>query len=347
LNKWSKVLAPLAIGTTLFGGAGTIWWNGITSAVSSDPSAQSVQFQVKQGASSQSIGKALEAQGLIKSQFGWKLWTTFFAKGTVKTGTYSLAPNQPLSEVADRLLNAKVTLASFTIKEGWNIKQMAEYFEREKGWFKADEFITATKKIPKDRFTWLPDGLPHLEGFLFPETYKISTDSTTVDGVISQMLKQFEQVALPEYMKDTNPNKFGLLKWVSLSSIVEKEAVIPAERPLIAGVFTTRLAKNMRLESDPTVEYGLGIKQTADKPLTFAQVKLPNPYNTYMNAGITPGPISSPGIGSLKAVLAPDPTEKLFFVAKYDGTHVFSKTLNEHVAATNAIRQQRNNSKPK
>ena len=101
----------------------------------------------------------------------------------------------------------------------------------------------------------------------------------------------------------------------------------------------------MRLESDPTVEYGLGIKQSADRPLTFAEVKRPNPYNTYMNAGIPPGPIASPGIGSLKAVLHPDNTDLLFFVAKYDGTHVFSKTLSEHVNATNSIRQQRQSSK--
>jgi UPF0755 protein len=101
----------------------------------------------------------------------------------------------------------------------------------------------------------------------------------------------------------------------------------------------------MRLESDPTVEYGLGIKQTADRPLTFAEVKRPNPYNTYLNAGIPPGPIASPGIGSLKAVLNPDSTDLLFFVAKYDGTHIFSRTLSEHVAATQAIRQQRQSSK--
>jgi UPF0755 protein len=192
-----------------------------------------------------------------------------------------------------------------------------------------------------NKFPWLPAGITHLEGFLFPETYKVPKETITPKGVVTQMLKQFQQIALPEYQKAAS-QKLSLLQWVSLSSVVEKEAVKAIERPRIAGVFTTRLAKNMRLESDPTVEYGLGIKQTADKPLTFAEVKRPNPYNTYMNAGIPPGPIASPGIGSLKAVLAPDSTDLLFFVARYDGTHVFSKTLKEHVAATNSIRQQRN-----
>ncbi len=343
--KWLFLGAPIGLLAVLAGG-GMLWWNGITAAPVSDANAKSIQIQVKPGTSGQAIGKELEAKGVIKSQLAWKLWTGWQAKqgkGSPQSGTYELFPNKPLPVVAAQLLEGKVVQSGFTIREGWNIKQMAEYFEKE-GLFQGAEFIAATKEIPKDQFPWLPEGIPHLEGFLFPETYQVPKETITPKGVVTQMLKQFEQVALPEYKKAAG-QKLSLLQWVSLSSIVEKEAVIPIERPLIAGVFTTRLAKNMRLESDPTVEYGLGIKQTADKPLTFAQVGQPNPYNTYKNAGIPPGPIASPGIGSLKAVLNPDSTDLLFFVAKYDGTHVFSKTLTEHVKATNLIRQQRNANK--
>jgi UPF0755 protein len=342
--KWLLISAPIALLTLLTGGIGSFWWNGITAPPSSDPKAKGIEIQVKPGTSGQAIGKELEAKGIIKSQTAWKLWTSWQAKqgkGAPQTGNYELFPNQPLPAVATQLLEGKVVQSGFTIREGWNIKQMGDSFEKQ-GLFKAADFIAATKEIPKDKFPWLPDGLPHLEGFLFPETYKVPKETITPKGVVTQMLKQFEQVALPEYKKAAATQKLSLLQWVSLSSVVEKEAVVPIERPRIAGVFTTRLAKNMRLESDPTVEYGLGIKQTADRPLTFAEVKRPNPYNTYMNAGIPPGPISSPGIGSLKAVLAPDTTDLLFFVAKYDGTHVFSKTLKEHINATNSIRQQRN-----
>jgi UPF0755 protein len=342
--KWLLFSAPIALLTLLTGGIGSFWWNGITAPPSSDPKAKGIEIQVKPGTSGQAIGKELEAKGIIKSQTAWKLWTSWQAKqgkGAPQTGNYELFPNQPLPVVAAQLLEGKVVQSGFTIREGWNIKQMGDSFEKQ-GLFKAADFIAATKEIPKDKFPWLPDGLPHLEGFLFPETYKVPKETITPKGVVTQMLKQFEQIALPEYKKAAATQKLSLLQWVSLSSVVEKEAVVPIERPRIAGVFTTRLAKNMRLESDPTVEYGLGIKQTADRPLTFAEVKRPNPYNTYMNAGIPPGPIASPGIGSLKAVLAPDTTDLLFFVAKYDGTHVFSKTLKEHVNATNSIRQQRN-----
>jgi UPF0755 protein len=341
--KWLLISAPIVLLTALAGGIGTSWWNGITAPPSTDPNVKSIQIQVKPGTTAQAIGQELEAKGVIKSQLAWKLWTSWQAKqgkGSPQTGTYELSPNQPLPKVAAQISEGKVVQSGFTIREGWNIKQMGDYFEKQ-GLFKAADFIAATKEIPKDKFPWLPDGIPHLEGFLFPETYKVPTDTITPKGVVTQMLKQFEQIALPEYQKAAATQKLSLLQWVSLSSVVEKEAVIPIERPRIAGVFTTRLTKNMRLESDPTVEYGLGIKQTADRPLTFAEVKRPNPYNTYTNAGIPPGPIASPGIGSLKAVLNPDSTDLLFFVAKYDGTHVFSKTLSEHVAATQSIRQQR------
>jgi UPF0755 protein len=341
--KWLQISAPMALLTVLSSGIGAVWWSGITAPASTDSSAKSISVQIKPGMSVQAIGKELETKGIIKSQTAWKLWTGWQAKqgkGTPQTGNYELSPNQPLDVVTAKLLEGKVVQSGFTIREGWNIRQMGEYFEKA-GLFKAADFVAATKEIPRDKFPWLPAGIPHLEGFLFPETYKVPKETITPKGVVTQMLKQFEQIALPEYQKAAS-QKLTLLQWVSLSSVVEKEAVKAIERPRIAGVFTTRLAKNMRLESDPTVEYGLGIKQTADKPLTFAEVKRPNPYNTYMNAGIPPGPISSPGIGSLKAVLAPDSTDLLFFVARYDGTHVFSKTLQEHVAATNSIRQQRN-----
>ncbi|WP_309741768.1 MULTISPECIES: endolytic transglycosylase MltG [unclassified Chamaesiphon] len=341
--RWLSIATPLALLTLLAGGGGMLWWHNVTAPPTTDPNAKSISIQIESGMTVQEIGQELEAKGAIESQLAWKLWTSWQArqgKGSPQKGSYEISPNQPLSAVAAQVMEGKVVLSGFTIREGWNIKQMGEYFEKQ-NLFKAADFVAATKEIPKDKFPWLPDGLPHLEGFLFPETYKVSTEMITPKGVVTQMLRQFEQIALPEYQKAAGTTKLSLLEWVSLSSIVEKEAVVAIERPRIAGVFTTRLAKNMRLESDPTVEYGLGIKQTADRPLTFAEVKRPNPYNTYMNPGIPPGPIASPGIGSLKAVLNPDSTDLLFFVAKYDGTHVFSKTLSEHVAATNAIRQQR------
>ena len=335
-------LVPLVVGVTaLLSWAG---WRGLTAPVGASGDAEKVQFTVKPGVSGNEIGAELVDEGLVKSLNGWKLWTKLKqatdSGGGFKAGTYEVSPTESLSDIAGKIWDGKIMQVNFTIPEGWSTMQMGEYFE-ELGYFSAEEFEAAVTQIPYDEFPWLPQDLPILEGFLYPDTYKISSDLTNDPQlIIKTMLSRFEQIALPVYQAATTD--MSLLEWVSLGSIVEKEAVIGDERALIAGVFTARLEKGMRLESDPTVEYGLGIRQTADQPLTYSQVGTPNPYNTYLNTGITPTPIASPGIASLKATLNPESTEYLFFVARYDGTHVFSKTLSEHEAATREIRRQRN-----
>jgi UPF0755 protein len=153
--------------------------------------------------------------------------------------------------------------------------------------------------------------------------------------VVNQMLERFEQIALPLHQPNQTP--YSLQEWVTLASIVEKEAVVQEERPVIASVFAKRLREGIPLAADPTVEYGLGIRQTVDNPLTYDQVATPSPYNTYINPGLPPTPIASPGVASLEASLDPADTEYLFFMARYDGTHIFSRTLQEHEAAKAAV----------
>lgn len=339
------VLLPLILGICIWQG----WeaWSWLVSPASSAPGAnKTVQIDIPAGTTNQQIGKDLAAAGLIRSDQAWKTWL-FLMKlqnrpTNLKAGTYQLSPSDPLPTIFAKLMDGKIVLLTFTIPEGWSLKQMATYFES-KGFFSGKDFLAEASKIPRDKYAWLPENIPHLEGFLYPDTYKVAKDNVhTPQQLIQVMLNRFEKVALPIYQQqaDQNPN-LSLLDWVTLSSIVEKEAVIAKERPLIAGVFIQRLAKKMRLESDPTVEYGLGIRQTADQPLTIRQVKTANPYNTYLNAGLPPTPIANPGMASLKATLNPEKTDYLFFVAKYDGSHVFSRTLREHNLAIRNIRQQR------
>ena len=345
-SKKPKILAtaiPVTIGVLLL--LGWAGWRSLTAPVATtNEAAEPVQFTVKSGISGNQIGADLVEANLIKSVNGWKIWTKFKQMGDsgegFKAGTYLISPEESLNEIADKIWSGAIMLTSFTIPEGWSTTQMGEYFESQ-GYFTAEEFENAAIQIPYERYPWLPQNLPILEGFLYPDTYKISSDRISdPQAIIYAMLDRFEQVALPVYQA-AQP-EMSLLDWVTLSSIVEKEAVIKDERTTIAGVFTARLEKGMRLESDPTVEYGLGIRQTADQPLTYAQVETPSPYNTYMNAGLPPTPIAAPGIASLKATLNPEDTDYLFFVARYDGTHVFSETLSEHEAATREIRRQRN-----
>ncbi|MEL7523465.1 MAG: endolytic transglycosylase MltG, partial [Cyanobacteria bacterium J06553_1] len=168
--------------------------------------------------------------------------------------------------------------------------------------------------------------------------YQIDSGAIAAEDLVGIMLQRFEDIALPVF--DSQPSDYSLLEWTTLASIVEKEAVVAEERDQIASVFARRLEEGITLGSDPTVEYGLGIEQTPENPLTYAQVETPNPYNTYMNAGLTPTPIASPGVASLEASLDPAPTEYLYFVARYDGTHVFSRTLGDHESAQGQIRDR-------
>jgi UPF0755 protein len=330
-----------AVLMSLSAGATTLWWKNAIAPTRTR--SELITVQVPEGASADAIGQQLQEAGLIKSVMAWKLWARWIGfkspQGGFQTGTYELSATESLPTLAEKIWTGQVQQASFTIPEGWTIKEMASYFEQQ-GWFSAQAFLEETRKIPRDRFAWLPDQLSLLEGFLFPDTYQVPTDQRTPEAVISTMLKRFEQTALPLFQQQQGSTNLSLLEWVTFSSIVEREAVIPKERPLIAGVFWNRLRQNIALGSDPTVEYGLGIRQTKEQPLTLKQVNTPSPYNTYMNAGLPPTPIGSPGQSSLIAVLNPEKTDYLYFMARYDGTHIFSRTLGAHEQAQDQVRDR-------
>jgi UPF0755 protein len=317
------------------------WWSWASGPVSAAAENQPVQLQIPTGTAAQQIGRDLETAGLIRSTTAWKLWTRWKrlgdAEGGFQAGTYALSAGQSLPEIANQIWSGDVVQLSITIPEGWNRGQMAAALESQ-GLVQASDFLAATEQIPYDQYPWLPPNLPHLEGFLYPDTYQLPSEQVTATTLIKQMLDRFEVVALPLYQQQRVP--YSLLAWVTLASIVEKEAVVAQERDIIASVFARRLKEDMPLGADPTVEYGLGITQTPETPLTLAQVNTPNPYNTYRNVGLPPTPIASPGKASLAASLNPTNTEYLYFVARYDGTHVFSRTLAEHEAAQRRIRSE-------
>ena len=350
-SKWLfyLLLFPAALGVC--GWQGWAWWSWAASPTKqnlADAEAAKIQIEIPLGTTSRDIGKNLEGIGLIRSARAWDLHARWLRmrgkmeperKGDFQAGIYQLSQTQSLPEIAAQIWQGEVIQSSYTIPEGWSIKQMAEYFEAQ-GFFSAAEFVEAASKIPRREYPWLPPNLPHLEGFLYPDSYLMPKAAITPEGVVRQMLREFERVALPVYKQAQDKTDMSLLEWVTLASIVEKEAVVSSERARIAGVFTQRLKLGMRLEADPTVEYGLGIKQTRDRPLTYQQVSTASPYNTYLNRGLPPTAIASPSLPSLTATLYPEDTEYLFFVARYDGTHIFSRTLAEHNAAIATVERE-------
>lgn len=340
---FTALLVPAALG--IAGWQGWAWWSWASAPVlDTAPSAATparsdeVRIQIPQGTPSQQIGRDLELAGLIRSRLAWDLWSRWQGlrrSGGYQAGTYALSPAQSLPEIAQTIWAGEVIQTTFTIPEGWTRQQMATALEA-RGVFSATAFMTATQQVSRDRYPWLPQTLPHVEGFLYPDTYQLPVESVTPEMIVTLMIERFESVALPVYQQ-ANPG-VSLLEWVTLASIVEREAVVPEERSQIAAVFQRRLDIGIPLGADPTVEYGLNITQTPEQPLTLAQVRTPSPYNTYLNAGLPPTPISSPGLASLEASLDPPDTDYLYFVARYDGTHIFSRTLEEHEAAQAQIR---------
>jgi UPF0755 protein len=348
-NWWLyAVFLPLTFLSTGWGSS--LWWLWASGAPSNSAGAP-VRIKIPDGTPSQIIGNELEAAGVIRSSFALRLWLQWlaFKEGDtrpLRAGIYDFPTNQSLREVVAQMQTAKPIEARFTIFEGWTIAQMATHFE-EKGFFPASEFVAAASKVQTKRKPWLPDNIPSLEGYLFPDTYQIPPNEISAERIIDLMLDRFEQVALPVYRAHQEKSKqagqtrtTSMADWVTMASIVEKEAVLEKERRTIAGVFWQRIKRNMPLEADPTVEYGLKIKQTQDKPLTLEQVRTPSPYNTYMNEGLPPGAIASPSLASLKATLNPEQTEYLFFMARFDGSHIFSRTLEEHKQAIQSVERQ-------
>ncbi|MFW6147791.1 MAG: endolytic transglycosylase MltG [Thermodesulfobacteriota bacterium] len=292
-------------------------------------------FLVEKGSGLRSIAAQLEERGLIKSKYLFMLWA--YMKGCardIQAGEYSFNQSLAPVQILGLLTSGKVKTYSFTIPEGLTSKEIADLLE-ERDLVNKRDFISLISD--KDLVaSYHVDG-PSLEGYLFPDTYVIRKDMEPHD-LIGLMVNRFWEVfnSLIEEKKPEMPVR----DIVILASIVEKETGLAEERPLIAAVFLNRLKKKMRLESDPTVIYGL---ENFQGNLTRKNLQASTPYNTYVQHGLPPGPIANSGREALKAVINPAETDYLYFVSKNDGSHHFSATLKEHNRAvyTYQKKQQR------
>jgi UPF0755 protein len=292
------------------------------------------EVRITSGMNARQIGEMLQEKKLVRQAFVFE-WTARLQGVThrLEAGTYPLDGSESTSALLQRLLEAPLARQQrVTVPEGLTRHQIAALFQRQ-GMADSAQFIALCED--SGFIQRLGMNVPTLEGYLFPETYFFDTD-TGAETIIQRLTDQFSQVfsdTLQAHLQTINLTAHQAL---ILASIVEREAQIAAERPLIAAVFLRRLELNRRLESCATVEYAMGYHK---ERLTNADLDIDSPFNTYQNRGLPPGPICSPGQASLKAVLYPDKTEYLYFVARGDGSHTFSRTHREHNAAKRAIRQ--------
>lgn len=276
------------------------------------------------GSGIRKLAGELKSGGIIRSSWHFLLLTRLRGKAhNLQAGEYRFNDGMLPSEILNKVVSGDVDYRKFSLPEGYSIYQAAELLEQ-KGYFKRDAFLEKCRDSAL--LARLGIAGQSAEGYLYPATYNLQRGGNE-EQLISQMAGQFEKKYAT--LSSTVPAAAGLSKHdvVVLASIIEKEAVSQEEKPLIASVFHNRLRIGMPLQSDPTSVYGV---RTFSGKVTKTDIKRPSPYNTYLNRGLPPGPIGNPGSEALQAALSPAQTGYLYFVARRDGTHHFSRTLDEH-----------------
>lgn len=301
-------------------------------------SQQKVLFEVLPGQSSGVIARNLKEQGLIRSSLGFRLLVKMTGSATrLKAGEYELAPKQTAHSILGHLLSGRVKSYPFTIPEGYTARQIRDLLAS-RGYIDAERFDQLLREVP---FThdFLPAHNPpaaakgfqpsRLEGFLFPATYSY-VKGMSEERIIRMMLDSFAKLFTQEMRDRAAELNMSIHQVVTLASIIEREAMVDVERPIISSVFHNRLRLGWKLDSCATVNY---ILQKPNALLTTVDTQIDSPYNTYRYAGLPPGPIGNPGLKSIMAALYPAQTDFHYFVAKNDGTgvHDFSRTFEEHL----------------
>lgn len=308
----------------LVAGVGLLWFSHeISTAADGEP----VVYQVEPGSSGRSVAMDLEDKGLIVNALAFRLLLTFYEKregAALQAGYFTVDPSQDIKGVLQDLLSGSPLTKKATVPEGYILQQTAESLEKQ-DIVEAQEFWDA---LDRADLGWeFPTS--KLEGYLFPSTYEFPYEASG-DQVVKQMTDQFRAVVEPMMEEYKGVTSLTLKETVILASLVEREAQVASERPLIAGVYLNRIKKGMKLECDATVQFALGKQKDV---LLYRDLEIASPYNTYRYPGLPPGPICSPGAASLEAAFNPKKSDFYFYVRndiKNDGSHVFGRDFSEH-----------------
>lgn len=314
-------------GLYLFG-----WYLELTEPVSSVEAPQ-VVF-ISPGTPVKEVARLLEERGLIKNRYVFLLEALRLrVLDKLKAGEYELSPHMSPKEILQILAEGRVITHIVTVPEGANVWEVADLLDRA-GLVPKEAFLS--KAFDKKFVQALGIPGPSVEGFLFPDTYYF-VKGMPVEEIIRRMVSRFWEV-WRKYEDRAKELGISVYEAVTLASIVEKEAVLSREKPLIAAVYWNRLKRGMPLQADPTVRYAL---HRFRGRLYYKHLRVKNPYNTYRYLGLPPTPIANPGEESLKAVLYPAKVPYLYFVSRGDGSHHFSRTYQEHLMAVRKYRRRR------
>jgi UPF0755 protein len=283
--------------------------------------------EVPGGAGSTAIGRRLIEAGVVRDELTFRLalWRTGAAR-RLQAGEYRFERPLTALEVVDRIAGGDVHLVALTFREGLTIEEMARVFE-ENQFGSASEFLAAARDPAPIRA--LDPAATDLEGYLFPDTYRLPRGSDA-NRVVAAMVGRFQQVLTAALREEAKRRGLSVRELVTLASLVEKETARADERTLVAAVYANRLETGMGLQCDPTVIYALQRAGRYTGNLSRDDLQFDSPYNTYRYRGLPPGPIAAPGQASLAAAARPAEVDYLYFVSRNDGSHEFARSLAEH-----------------
>ncbi len=332
MKTWMKLALGVVLAAVIAGAAGLYAaWRYVETPTDPESNATTV-FRVETGESLRGVSAKLEEQGLIRHAEAFRTYGRY-RKLPLQAGEFELSGSMSPRRILEVLAFGKPILYRLSFAEGLTMREVAQAVNAT-GLTTAERFLEACR----DRDYLLSKGISatDAEGYLFPETYFFARiPDQNPYPILDALLERF-RASVADLPQAGDPE--ALHRMVILASLVEKETAIPAERPAVAGVYANRLRLGMLLQCDPTIIYGLG--ENFDGNLRRSHLQdASNPYNTYVHPGLPPGPICSPGKASLQAASSPEEHEFLYFVARPDGSHQFSRTLREHTNAV--IRHQR------
>ena len=290
---------------------------------------------VKPGMVANDIGDLLYKQGAIKSIFLFRIVSKVQGmENSLQPGEYVFSKNMTVQQIVAMLSRGETSDEHITIPEGYTVEQIAKLLQEKQlgsaGIFKS----VAQRFVP---YTYMVNDNTNVkykaEGYMFPNTYRI-TKGTTEEQILTMMTLQFDKQFTESMRARAYEIGLSIKDVIILASLVEKEAQLPSDRPIIAGVFLNRLKQNMPMQSCATIQYILGYPKAE---LTVQDTEISSPYNTYQHMGLPPGPIANPGIAAINAVLYSQNTEFIYFVADKQGAHHFSKTYEEHLIAIEQV----------
>lgn len=316
-------------------GVGAVLAAAVLAACAGAPHGPLVRVTIPPGASFRAATDSLHHAGLVAAPRLFRLYAQISGRDRdIKAGTYGLQRDMSWSAIVTALHEGQGIERRLTIPEGWSLREIVPALAKALG---APEDSVEAAVRDTSLLHALDVPTPTLEGYLFPDTY-VFAYGTSPRAAVREMVHRFEQIWEPDWDDRLQQLDMSRNDIIALASIIEKEARLPEERPVISAVYHNRLRAQMPLQADPTIQYALG--EHRDR-LTYHDLDVDSPYNTYRHPGLPPGPIASPGKASIVAALYPASVPYLYFVADTDGHHEFRTTFKEHKAAKAEIRREK------